>query len=511
MWPHLAQLLGGLFLALFGGSLVGLAWRLRREGRGGRAGALFSGLLLLLLAGRQATWQVLGGRNERFIGFMQRYDRREFNPAHQVRAGRILDREGRALAVSRVTPRGIQRVYPYGPTFAHVVGYNHPVYGLSGVEAAARADLVTGPLRSAEDLAAFGRSLLDRAAHTEGPSLRTTLDVNLQQRARELMAGRAGAVVLMEIRTGNLLVLHSGPDFDPNRLNPRLFGAERGAPLLNRALAGRYPPGSVFKVLVAAAALHRGLNPTFDTPPQGWTTGKGNPLIRDHDYYTAAREGRTWGGHGRLNLAEALTKSSNTYFARLALSVGAEELRRAVRAAGLEEEVPLWKGADGTLTLLPAHVPELSDSQPYGLAQFAIGQGTLLVSPLQMAMLVGAVANGGETVLPRLDPEAPPRRGGRLCDVARAESLKRMMRQVVERGTGRGMRIAELTSAGKTGTAQTGTGRESHSWYAGFAPAERPKWAFCVMVEHAGYGSAAALPVARELLRSGAKEGWLAP
>jgi peptidoglycan glycosyltransferase len=514
-WPTLAFGLRVIFFVLFGLLLIRMHFRLSKEGGRGVQRLPFAvwvavPLILFLLAGRQAVWQLLGSRNEKFVGFMQRYDRREFNPAHLVRSGKILDRNGAVLAESRVTPRGIQRLYRHGPLFSHAIGYNNPVYGLSGVESAARADLVGGPLRTKEDLARFGTSLLDRKAHAEGPSLKTTLDLRLQRKARDLMEGRTGAVVLMDVETGDLLVLLSSPDFDPNRLYPRVFNAGN-APLVNRALAGQYPPGSVFKVLIAAAALQTGATGTLNTPVEGWTAGKGNPPIRDHEYYSAQKEGRRWKGHGPLSLGQALAKSSNTYFAQLGPKIGSASLGKIMDTSGLTQSIPLWNKTEGTLTLRPARLPSLQDSQAYGLGQFCIGQGDVLVSPLHMAMISAAVANGGRVVFPRLDPTMTQREGGSLCPPPQAESLRRMMVRVVEEGTGRGMRMPEISSGGKTGTAQTGTGRESHSWYVGFAPATRPKWAFCVMIEHGGYGSVSALPVARELLRFGVKEGILRP
>lgn len=518
LWPQTAQVLRLLFLLGFALLLVRFALNARRERSGKRLAPLplllraFPAVFLLLLLARQADWQLFGNRRQEFIAFMQRYDRREFNPAHRTRAGRILDRRGRVLAGTRVTEHGLRRSYPYGPIFSHVIGYNHPVYGLTGLEAAARTRLVGGSPRTREELAAIPSQLLQREQHTEGPSLRTTLDVDLQLTAFELLEGQQGAVVLMEIDTGNLLVLVSRPEFDPNRLHPRLFaGQVPQAPLLNRAVAGQYPPGSVFKTLIAAAALFQGFQGSFDTPPEGFTTSPANPRIRDHDALAAQRAGRAWRGHGRIGLGEAFAKSSNVFFAQLGIQVGAAKLTEALAAAGLQESHLLSARPEGTLTLRPIRHAELRDTRPYHLAQFSIGQGDLLVSPLHMAMLAATVARGGETVIPRLESDAPVRTGARLMTASQALTLRRMMRKAVEEGTGRAALIPEIAIAGKTGTAQTGGNRESHSWFLGYAPAGEPRWAFCVLVEHGGFGSQAALPLARELLRRGIQEGWLTP
>lgn len=514
-WPHVALLLRWVFLAGFAWLLV--QGKIRRTVTGPRWLSAFwrlgAGLCFLLIALRQAQWQLLGRRNPEFVAFMQRYDRREFNPAHRVRAGRILDREGRTLAMSRVTPQGVRRVYPYGPIFSHVIGYNHPIYGLSAIESGGRRHLLGQQrLQSREAWAALGAELLDREGYAEGPPLRTTLDLAMQRRAAELLGDQRGAVVVMDISTGELLTLVSHPAFDPNRLIDPLFaGRVPDAPLLNRAVAGQYPPGSVFKVLIAAAALQKGFSGTLDTPPDGFTTSAANPRIRDHNYYVAKEKGRVWRGHGRIGLGEALAKSSNVFFAQLGIETGAEALLRATHAVGLHREFSLWEGADATLRVKSAKVPELNDQRPYNIAQFSIGQGDLLVSPLQVCMITAAVANRGLVVKPRLNPGQPVEMLGRLSGPEQANTLKWMMYKVVQEGTGGGMRMSELAVAGKTGTAQTGGNRPSHAWFAGFAPVSEPRWAFCVLVEEGGYGSSTALPIARELFRSGIREGWLRP
>jgi len=517
-WPHVALVLRWGVLVL--GAVV--VFRLVRtpeasggSGKGGRFPRIFVPLAvvcLVAIAGRQAGWQLFGRRNPQFVEFMQRYDRREFNPAHRVRAGKILDRNGRVLAVSRVTESGVRRFYPYGPVFSHVIGYNHPVYGLSGLESAARERLLGRELRNTRQWAELGRELLDRETYAEGPHLRTTLDLALQRRAWELLGNRRGAVVVLEVESGAVRALVSRPEFDPNRLYSGVFEGRTGeAPLLNRALAGQYPPGSVFKVLVAAAALRANFQGTLDTPPEGFTTSPANPPIRDHEYYSAKRKGQSWRGRGQIDLSEALVHSSNVFFARLGVRIGAEPLERAVQAMGWNQPIPLSRNTEATLLASPARLPDLRDDRPYDIAQFSIGQGEVLVSPLQIAMLCAAVAREGVVVAPRLDAEAPVRPLGRLCSVEEAETLKWMMYKVVQEGTGRGIRIRELPVAGKTGTAQTGGDRPSHSWFAGFTPVSRPQWAFCVLVEHGGYGSSAALPVARELLQTALDRGELSP
>lgn len=517
-WPRVALVLRVFLLIGFVSLLFRMHLRARRERRGTpvrvwpRRLSLAVFLFLALIAGRQAQWQLFGVRNEKFVAFMQRYDRREFNPAHHVRPGQIQDRKGRVLAGSRVTEGGLRRVYPYGPVFSHVLGYNHPVYGITGLEAAARTALMGGTLRGPEDLAALGASLIHREGHAEGPPLVTTLDLDLQVKAYDLLEGHRGAVVWMDVRTGDVLVMVSRPEFDPNRLHARLFGGQvPDAPLMNRALLGQYPPGSIYKVMIAAAGLREGFTGTLDTPAEGFTTSPANPPIRDHGYHLAREEGRTWRGYGRIGMGEALARSSNVFFAQLGVRTGWDAHARVADALGMNRTIPLWERRERTLELRPARIPALSDRTPYGIAQYSIGQGDLLVSPMHMAMLAAAVARGGQVVYPRLDPRMQVREGGWICGPAEAEQLKWMMHRVVTEGTGRALGAAALPTAVKTGTAQTGGNRPSHSWIIGFTPVSEPRWAFAVLVEHGGYGSRTALPMARTLLDEGVRQGWLEP
>jgi peptidoglycan glycosyltransferase len=516
-WPPLAL---GLRLGL----LIGMALlliRLARENTRSESGAkqrLPAAFRVLLLAGgvlllaRQASWQLLGRQREEFVSFMQKYDRREFNPAHRVRAGRILDRNGVTLAVSRVTDRGIRRFYPLGPMTAHAVGYNHPVYGMTGIEAAYRSFLLGQDTETREQWLDLGKSLLDREAYAEGPALYSTLHAGLQRTAVELLDRRRGAVVMLDVETGGVLVLASSPGFDPNRLSGAPFQRETAdAPFVNRALAGRYPPGSVWKPLVAAAALNHGFQGRLDTPAQGYTPSPANPPIRDHEYYAAQERGDAWRGRGRIGLGDALVHSSNTFFARLGVETGAGELNRTVSAAGLLRNLFPLEGREESMRIPAAAGVALTDARPYDIAQFSIGQGEVLVSPVQVAVIMAGIANQGLCLAPRLVLDEPVRPLGRLCSPDSADTLKWMLYNVVQNGTGQGIRLAELPVAGKTGTAQTGSRTPSHSWFAGFAPVSRPQWAFCVLVEHGGYGSQAALPLARELLTTGVRERWLAP
>ncbi|HYN79553.1 MAG TPA: penicillin-binding transpeptidase domain-containing protein, partial [Lamprocystis sp. (in: g-proteobacteria)] len=237
--------------------------------------AVFLGLLVY-----QASWQLTGLFRSQFVAFMQSHDRREFNPAHRILRGRILDRRGTVLAQSEEVQGQVNRVYPYGPAFAHTVGYSDPHYGATGAEAAANAHLNGATPEVLASWSELGRRLLTKDQRPRGQDLRLTLDTELQLLALQRLGDRRGAVFLLRSADGAVLVLANNPSFDPNRLSPGLFaGPSAQTPLLNRATQGLYPPGSVFKVVLAAQAIESGFTGTLNCPAEGYTTSRRYPPI----------------------------------------------------------------------------------------------------------------------------------------------------------------------------------------------------------------------------------------
>lgn len=516
--PGLLPILHGAFLILFALFFV-------RVGRTGRAEkspakktghgiytACFAGLLLLLAAvfAYQATWQLTGFARPKFVSFMQAYNRRPYNPAENLQLGAILDRDGRPLAFTDPAKEP-SRIYPLGPAAAHVVGYAHPTYGRAGIESAEQAVLRGGAMTTGDARRQFGRNVLDRSA-IRGADIRTTLDARLQKAAYDALAGRKGAVVMMDPATGGILVLASSPSFDPNRLDAATFNPKRrDAPLLNRALMGLYPPGSIVKPLLAALAVDQGLTPEYDCPGEGITAPGGNQPIRDSQYYAYQRRGRTWPGHGRIGLRDAVVKSSNVYFAQLGMALGAEAVIRAMTEWGLGQRWVVLPSADGApVQSVPGHVPALSPGQKAKLAQISFGQGELLVTPMHMVMAACALGNRGVCWQPTLIAGAEPKPLNPWFGAEAASRVAGMMRDVVRSGTATAADLPGLSVAGKTGTAQNPSGKD-HSWFLCFAPAERARIALVVLIEEGGYGSQAALPVAATLLARAKEYGYLTP
>jgi peptidoglycan glycosyltransferase len=472
---------------------------------------LLVGLALAAILAYQATWQLGGMARPEFIGFMQSHDRRQFNPAHWIQRGRILDRRGRVLAETRNREGASERVYPYGSAFAHPVGYADAQFGLSGIEAIANRALNGAALDNLGDWGELGRQVLTQSKRPRGQDLVTTLDAELQQLAVErLVAAKPvgrGAVVMLRPSDGAVLVLASVPGFDPNALQPRLFAGEGlASPLLNRATQGQYPPGSTFKVVLAAQALEKGFSGRLDCPADGYTTSSGYRPIRDHEYYEAQRAGRGWAGHGPLNLTTALAKSSNVFFAQLGVLGGHAALAETGERFQFNRIIDFVAGSSGSLQLQAARLEPIPLRDRYGLAQAAIGQGRVTTTPAYMALVAAAIANDGVAMRPRLLRDSQPEVLARFMSSDAARRLRVMLRQAVTSGTGRGIESPGLEIAGKTGTAENPQG-DSHSWFIGFAPASAPKLAFAVFVEHGGYGSTVAGPIARDLLIKAAEQG----
>lgn len=485
--------------------MVRTLWRRRLRTTFSADRFLFIGFSCLFLAVYlyQAYWQLAGFRESRLTGFMRRYTDRPSGDAPGMLRGRIVDRNGVPLAAN--APGGA-RGYPLGEAAAHLVGYNDPFYGLAGLERCADGILTGRALSSLEAVGRFGRNVFNPKS-LRGGELKTTLDKALQRDAYERMAGRAGAIIVMDPREGSILAMVSSPSYDPVDL-ARTLASESGAPMLNRALQGRYPPGSTFKMVVAALAVDAGLTGTRACPAEGFrATSRARP-IRDHEYYAAKRAGRVWAGHGNIGMPEALIHSSNVFFAQLGCELGGKGLREGAHGFWVGRPIPIYRGPSGSLESNAGSLPTLTAASRRATAQVAIGQGTLLVTPLHVALMASAIATDGVVRSPRLLKSQISRAWGRACSPRAAETVRAMMREVVISGTGARADISGLKVAGKTGTAQA-AGGDDHAWFVCMAPYDAPKIVAVVLVERGGYGSAAALPVAKALLKHCERLGYL--
>jgi penicillin-binding protein A len=435
-----------------------------------------------------------------------------------VKRGRIISADGITLANSRsrqANGRTIYlRRYPRGGDAAAVVGYSSVQASRAGVERS-RNDYLTG---ANTDLAGGVERLIDtvQGQTVEGNDVILSLDARAQRIALRALAatGRPGAVVALEPATGRVLVMASWPTFDPNLVD-RDFAAvleAPGAPLLNRATQGLYPPGSTFKIVTAAAALESGQFTPSSTFKGGRCIETDGPDLCNASDEVAPDPNR---------LDDALVHSYNTTFAQIGEAVGQERLVEQMTAFGFFVATPIDYPREQMETSgIYRRAGRIADpSRPVDVSRVAIGQSGLLATPLQMAMISAAVGNDGVLMAPRLvdrirSPSgrlvtAPPNEEiGRAVSPETARELAQMMRRVVDEGTGREAQIGGLDVAGKTGTAQTGRrddqGRPlSHAWFVAFAPTSDPRVAIAVVVEDTtGYGGTVAAPIAREVIEA---------
>ena len=456
-----------------------------------------------------------------------------------------------APALPGITPEvGLTRVYPRGPDFANVVGYVGPVsdYDLSKIEdpepvlriprfqigkvglEAKREDMLRGKAGAKRvEVNATGRVMreLDRREGQPGADLQLTVDADLQAYLQARLGDDSASAVVLDCETGDLRAVASSPSFDPNLFVRGISVSDYSAliedphrPLASKSVQGVYPPGSTFKMITALAALEEGLIGPDDT------------VYCPGYLEVSGRRFHCWrrGGHGHVDLQNSLKQSCDVYYYDLALKVGIDKISAMAKrfGVGVRHDLPLSAVAQG---LAPdrdwkqrAHGQEwlIGDT-----ANASIGQGYMLASPLQLAVMTARLATGRE-VTPRLIKsvdgiEQPSGAGESLgIDPVNLRTLQRAMYAVSNdrRGTAYGSRIIEdaFRMAGKTGTSQVRNitaaeraagvirnedlpwERRDHALFVCFAPFDKPRYAVSVVIEHGGGGSSAAAPVARDIM-----------
>ncbi len=431
--------------------------------------------------------------------------------------GKIFDRDGRTLATSRRAEDGTPyRVY-VDEAISSPVGYASSLYGSAGLERA-YAPALTGSGGSDAASRTVAKFLPPDDRRSD---LHTSLSLALQRLAVKQLGKDRGAVVMLDPRTGEVLAMASTPTFDASAIsNPatarKTFETLRSAddsPLLDRATLGRYVPGSVFKIVTAIAGLGSGsVSPTTTYPDQPGAEEDGLVVegftIRDgHHPFT---------GSEALDLAGATEVSCNIWYALAGLETGGANLDAFARRLGFGGPLPFD---------IPTATSQLTNgggsmaggfADEVELANAAYGQGEVLATPLQMALVAAAVANGGELMQPRLvtslvdargrETTIGPRSMGRVLERSANAAVVEAMTRAVEGEYGRlftdGAKVPGVLTAGKSGTAQLGGTGEPNSWFIGFAPADAPTVAIAVLVEKGGRGGQRAAPLAGRMLRA---------
>jgi len=446
-------------------------------------------------------------------------------------------------ALAGVTPEvGLSRYYPQGPDFAHVIGYVGPVsdydlsklenpdpllriprfqLGKTGIEAKLEDELRGKAGQRRVEVNSAGREMreLSRREGDPGVALQLTLDARLQNFAMQRLAGESAAAVVMDVTNGDILAIASAPSFDPNLFVRGISGADYAAlmendhrPLADKTVQGVYPPGSTFKLVTLLAALEAGVvGPEETVYCPGYMTVGG-------------RRFNCWkhSGHGHVSAVHSLEQSCDVFYYEVSQRVGIEAISDMARRLGLgvKHDLPMSAVAEGNMPTKDWKLKRHGKDWLIGdTINASIGQGYVLASPLQLAVMVSRVASG-RAVVPRLVrardgvdaplPEAPPLG----IDPGLLSVARRGMWAVVNgaHGTAGASKVVaeEWTMAGKTGTSQVRSAvvnnnnvpwiQRDHALFVCFAPVGDPKVAVSLIVEHGGGGSAAAAPIARDIL-----------
>jgi penicillin-binding protein 2 len=430
-----------------------------------------------------------------------------------------------------------QRTYPTSRFAAHLLGYvreaseeqlrqgrfrRGDMVGQTGLER-----LLDEFLRGRDggeqiEVDAMGRSvrLIRQTEPEAGAQVHTTIDRRVQETAERALEGRAGAVVVMDPRNGDVLAMVSQPAFEIDRFTGNIDRAawlsmlkDPGHPMLNRAVQSQYAPGSVFKIIVTAAGLQEG------------TLVPGDHVNCTGEFHLGGRTWKDWkkGGHGTVDLHRAIVQSCDVFFYQAGLKVGPSTMARYSRMFGLGDLTGIDLGGEkrGNIPQPRIRLGRRGTSWHGGeTVNMSIGQGAVLVTPMQVARFMAAVANEGVLWKPRLvDRVERPARGVVWSDPGKVMGhvelspvvwafLRHALWSVVnEGGTGGGARIPGLDVAGKTGTAQIVSNSKSekgedHAWFTAFAPANDPEVVVVVIVERGGHGGSVAAPIAKKILET---------
>lgn len=417
------------------------------------------------------------------------------------------------------------RYYPNNEIAAHVIGYigeatkedldTNPEYpmgmivGHMGIEATANSQIAGIWGNRLIEVNARGEELqeLGVKAPTGGRNVELTIDIDMQKAAEQSLGSRRGAAVALNVKTGAVMVMASHPTFDPNIFTrrvtkeewDRLQGAEE--PFLNRALQG-YPPGSTFKIVTSVAGIESGKFSPDSILGTYASIMVGGIAFNEHS-----------GGYGAIGFRDALAVSSNTFFYQVGMAVGPEEISKWGERMGIGKITDLnllglTGGSHGQVPT-PAEKEKLFNEPWYAgdTVTMSIGQGLVLVTPLEAAVMVSTIANGGYRVKPHLLASMTNQPATKPVSIGIKPETLAVIREglvaVVQNGTASSVLndgSIPLTG-GKTGTSEV-IGQPSHSWYVAFGPATKPEIAIAVVVENGGYGSVSAAPVAKEIFKA---------
>lgn len=416
----------------------------------------------------------------------------------QIIRGSIYSSDGEILAGTNVDAEGNEsRVYPFNNVFAHVVGYY--TNGKSGIESSSNFDLLSSHASILKQIENESQNMKIR-----GDSVYLTLDSRLQQACYDALGAYKGAIVVMEPSTGKILAMVSKPDFDPNTIAQEwesLVSDSSNSSLFNRATQGQYPPGSTFKILTTLAYLRE--------HPQDYENYAFNCTgsISREDVTITCYNGSV---HGTENLAESFLHSCNGSFANIGMELDNSAFKDICEDFGFNSDMPITLPSSQSIF-------SLDSNASYGEEMMtAIGQGETVVSPLQMAMVTSAVANGGVMMEPYVVDHIETYDGDMVKQHKSSKYKEPMtseeagiiadfMTRTVEEGTASSLSGQSYTAAGKTGSAEyelDGENKSTHSWFVGYSNVNNPDIVVSVIAEDGGSGSSAAVPMAKYIFDS---------
>lgn len=422
------------------------------------------------------------------------YNARLDSFSDRIIRGSILAADGTVLAQTQQAEDGTEmRVYPYGSLYDHVVGYSSR--GKTGIESMANFYLLSSHVNLME------QTVNELAGKKNwGDDVYTTLDPQLQQAASDALGDRRGAVIAMEPDTGKILAMVSKPGYDPNTIaqdwDALTSQDNNQGQLLNRALQGLYPPGSTFKIVTALEYMRE--------HPEDY---KDWHYDCDGVYENGEYQIRCYHStpHGSQDFTLAFANSCNGAFASLGLEMDLAGFAATAKDLLFNSALPLsgMPYSQSSFQMAPG-------ADTWEILQTSMGQGATQITPIHNAMITAAIANGGTLMRPYLLDRVVnaggqeirkflPEAYGSLMSAQEAAQLTELMEAVVTEGTGSAVRTDAYRVAAKTGSAEFETGKETHAWFTGFAPAEAPRLVVTVIVEEAGSGGREAAPIARQL------------
>ena len=422
------------------------------------------------------------------------YNVRLDSMADRVVRGDILDNEGNVLAETLVAEDGTEtRNYPYGDLYAHVVGYDSK--GKSGLESTENFDLLTSNAFFLERIAKEFKE-----EKNMGDTVVTTLDTELQKAAYNALGNYKGAVVVMEASTGKVLAMVSKPTFNPNTLGTdwEWLTTDENSTLLNRATQGSYAPGSIFKIVTTLEYMRE--NATYNTYSYNCA---GEITVEGTTIHCANSR-----VHGEEDLAVSLANSCNASYSNMGLNLNVSSWRKTAKDLLFNSELP------ALLPYTQSRFQLTKESPSSEVMMTAIGQGKTQVSPYHMALISAAIANGGTVMKPYLVDHIEnytgttisknmPEKYTTLMSSQEAAQLKEYMTGVVNHGTGMALSGESYTVAGKTGTAEYSSDKDTaHSWFTGFSNVDNPELVISVVVESADKSGMSAVSVAKQILNA---------